>query len=200
MNEPEPVFECHEGDGPLVAAAVHDGHALRDEVAAIMALSDLGRLREEDPFTGGWTAIAPTRIIGRRSRFEVDLNRPRAKAFYRRPEDAWGLDLWTTEPADDLVDRSLAQYDAFYARAMALLAEIEARHGRFVVFDLHTYNHRRDGADGPVADRARWAPVIDRVIADLGAFDFQVPRSMNRSDSLGYGGRDMCYSGAWAPG
>ena len=93
MSEHGPVFECHEGDGPLVAAPVHDGHALHDEVAAIMALSDLGRLREEDPFTGGWTAIAPTRIIGRRSRFEVDLNRPRDKAFYRRPEDAWGLDV-----------------------------------------------------------------------------------------------------------
>ena len=86
----------------------------------------LHRLREEDPFTGGWTAIAPTRIIGRRSRFEVDLNRPRGRAVYRRPEDAWGLDVWTTEPPDDLVDRSLAQYDAFYTRAMALLAEKSA--------------------------------------------------------------------------
>ena len=41
---------------------------LRDDVAEYMALSDLDQLREEDPYTAGWTHVAPTRIIGTRSR------------------------------------------------------------------------------------------------------------------------------------
>ena len=81
-------FTCEEGDGPLVAAAVHNGHDLRPEVADIMVLAEADRLREEDPHTGRWATVAPTRLVGRRSRFEVDLNRPRDKAVYRLPEDA----------------------------------------------------------------------------------------------------------------
>lgn len=76
------------GDGPLLAAAVHDGHELRDEVAELIALDEATRLREEDPFTGEWTAMAPNRMVVRRSRFEVDVNRPRETAVYRTPEDA----------------------------------------------------------------------------------------------------------------
>ena len=183
----QPIWRLTEGDGPLVVAAIHDGHDLRPEVAAVMALPEADRLREEDPFTGEWTTIAPTRIVGLRSRFEVDLNRPRDKAVYILPEDAWGLTVWQGTPASELVDRSLAQYDAFYAEAHRVLTGLQERYGRFVVFDLHTYNHRRDGTDGPAADpeqnpevnlgtgtmeRERWAGLIDRFVADLSAVDF----------------------------
>ena len=85
------VWQLVEGDGPIVAAAIHDGHDLRQEVAALMALSDAERLREEDPYTGSWTEVAPVRLVGRRSRFEVDLNRPREKAIYATPADAWSI-------------------------------------------------------------------------------------------------------------
>ena len=58
----------------------------------------------------------------------------------------------------------------------------------FVVFDLHSYNHRRDGPDASPADpaanpevnigtasmdRDRWAPVVDRFISDLRQFDYR---------------------------
>jgi hypothetical protein len=170
-----------------VAAAIHHGHDVRDEVARHFALGEAGRLREEDPFTGDWTSIAPTRIVVLRSRFEVDLNRPREKAVYRKPEDAWGLEVWKNGLPDEVAEQSLAKYDAFYSRMRELLAEIESESGRFVVFDLHSYNHRRDGPDAPPADealnpqvnigtgsmdRSRWAPVVDRFIRDLRAFDF----------------------------
>ncbi len=181
------IWQLHMGDGPLVAAAIHDGHATRDEVSALLALDDLARLREEDPFTGEWAEVAPTRVIGLRSRFEVDLNRPREQAVYRKPEDAWGLDVWKSPPPDDLVARSLAEYDGFYTAMRKLLAATEEEYGRFVVFDLHTYNHRRSGPGGPEADaeanpqvnigtgtmdRSRWGPLIDRFMGDLRAFDF----------------------------
>ena len=175
------------GNTPLVAAAIHNGHAVREEVAHLLALDEANRLREEDPFTGQWVTIADTQIIGMHSRFEVDLNRPREKAIYLTPEDAWGLHVWQTHPPAPLVVRSLAQYDAFYAEVKQVFTDLEKRFGRFVVFDLHTYNHRREGPDGPLADsaqnpevnigtgtmnRKRWAPLIDRFIADLRAFDF----------------------------
>jgi len=180
-------FTIVRGESPLVAAAVHDGHEVRPDVADRLALSDRERRREEDPFTGLWTKVSDSRIVARRSRFEVDLNRPRDEAVYRAPEDAWGLRVWKSEPPAALVERSLAVYDAFYEAVEDLLTEKARRHGRFVVYDLHAYNHRRDGPDAPPADpagnpdvnvgtgnldRERWAPVVDRLIADLRSVDF----------------------------
>ncbi len=181
------IWEQELGTGPLVAVAIHDGHAMRDEVARLLALADGDRRREEDPHTGAWTAVAPTRVVVRRSRFEVDLNRPRERAVYRTPDDAWGLQVWGRPLPEPLVSRSLDEYDAFYAAMHALLADVARRHGRFVVFDLHSYNHRRAGPDGAAApeqenpqvnigtgtmDRERWAPLVDRFIADLSAYPF----------------------------
>jgi hypothetical protein len=175
------------GDSPLVAVAVHDGHDARDDSAALFAISDAERLREEDPFTGLWAEIAETHIIGLHSRFEVDLNRPREKAVYTKPEDAWGLIVWKSEPPPELVSASRAQYDAFYAEVEQILRRVADRYGRFVVFDLHSYNHRRDGPDAAPADpdlnpevnigtgtldRAVWGGLADRFMHDLRAFDY----------------------------
>jgi N-formylglutamate amidohydrolase len=179
--------EIEEGPGPLAAAAVHHGHDLREEVEGLMALGEPDRLREEDPHTGIWTRVVPTRLVANRSRFEVDLNRPRHKAVYRSPEDAWGLEVWSAPPPDDLVARSLREYDAFYAEARRIFSGMQRRFGHFVVLDLHSYNHRRGGpgaapedpAGNPeinvgtgTLDRSRWALLIDRFIGDLGAFGF----------------------------
>jgi hypothetical protein len=49
-------------DSPIAAAAIHDGHALRPGAALAMLLTSEERLREEDPFTGGWTSVAGTRL------------------------------------------------------------------------------------------------------------------------------------------
>jgi hypothetical protein len=184
----ESFWELRRGNGPLAATAIHDGHELREEVAALVALGDAERLREEDPFTAGWTAIANTRITVRRSRFEVDLNRPRETAVYIEPEDAWGLQVWKARPPADIIAASLSQYDAFYEEARSVFSDMEREFGRFVVFDLHSYNHLREGPAGKAADpaenpevnigtgtmqRTRWAPLIDRFIRDLRDFDFR---------------------------
>ena len=175
------------GKSPLIAAAIHDGHDSRAEVSKLFALTDAERLREEDPFTATWTEVAETRIVGLRSRFEVDLNRPREKAVYIEPTDAWGLQVWKASPSVEVIARSLVEYDAFYAEVERILTNVEQQFGHFVVFDLHTYNHRRAGADAPPADaeanpevnigtgnmpREYWAPVIERFMSDLQNFDF----------------------------
>ena len=99
------IWRLQIGHGPLVATAIHDGHAIRDELVGHLALGESDRLREEDPFTELWTHAARTRVVGLRSRFEVDLNRPRESAVYRTPVDAWGLQVWKGTLPDDVAAR-----------------------------------------------------------------------------------------------
>ncbi|CAN5736853.1 N-formylglutamate amidohydrolase [soil metagenome] len=175
-------------DSPFVAAAIHDGHQVREELLPLFKLPEQERLREEDPFTASWATIAPTQIIGLRSRFEVDLNRPRVLAVYQRPEDAWGLEVWQAKLEPEVLDQSLELYDAFYREVRQVLSRLVEQHGYVVIYDLHTYNHKREGPAGPPADpagnpevnlgtanlnRELWAPVVDGFIRDLQAFDFQ---------------------------
>lgn len=175
------ILELVEGEGPIVATAIHDGHALRPDVAARVALDEATRLREEDPYTGRVAAVVPTHLVATRSRFEVDLNRPRDKAVYTCAEDAWGLECWRDAPSPELVAGSLAVYDEFYATLEHVLRERVRRYGRFVVLDIHSYNHCRDGAGRPApvaenpeinlgtgtVDRARWGGLVDRFRRDL---------------------------------
>ncbi len=175
------------GQGPIVATAIHDGHAVRPELLSIMKIDEADRLREEDPFTGLWTDVGDVRVIVERSRFEVDVNRPREKAVYLTSRDAWGLEVWATPPSPAELRVSLEHYDAFYSSMDTLLSRLEREFGTFVVLDLHTYNHMRLSKDGPAADphgnpevnvgtgntdRERWAPLIERFMSDLSGFDF----------------------------
>jgi len=181
------IWELVRGQGPLVAVALHDGHELRDEVDELMFVAEADRLREEDPFTAEWLEVAPTRVKVRRSRFEVDLNRPRDRAVYRVPNDAWGLDIWNEPPGDRLVERSLAEYDAFYDAMRSLFEELKREFGRFVVLDLHSYGHRRSGPEAPAADPAEnpqvnvgtgtlerdlWGRLVDRFMHDLSSYEY----------------------------
>jgi N-formylglutamate amidohydrolase len=166
----------------VIATAIHAGHDLRPAISARTALDDATRLREEDPFTDRLADVGGEHVVVHRSRFEVDLNRPREGAIYRVPDDAWGLDLWREPVTEHDIEESLGLYDDFYTELAGHLDEAAAR-GPFVVLDLHSYNHRRDGADAPPApsaenpdvnvgtgslDRARWGELVDRFMAELG--------------------------------
>lgn len=181
------IYRLHAGSGPFVATAIHDGHDIRPDLLQFIGLPEADRLREEDPFTGVWTTVAPTRVVGTQSRFQVDLNRPRETCTYRKPEDCWGLNLYAKEPPHKEFERSLVQYDDFYGAMHDLLTDITREHKCVVIYDLHTYNHRRQGADGPVADesknpqvnvgtgtmdRKRWGSVVDAFMDSLRAYDF----------------------------
>lgn len=175
------------GDGPVLATAIHHGHRLRPDVSQLLALSEQQRLHEEDPFTGSWATIVQTHFIVEHSRFEVDLNRPREKAVYRSPEDAWGLRVWKHHVPRELLQDSLAEYDCFYETIKKLLTEKTKTYGRCVVFDFHSYNHRRAGPHAASANpvlnpevnigtgtmnRQRWAPLVNRFLEDMRNFDY----------------------------
>ncbi|MDH5833472.1 N-formylglutamate amidohydrolase [Luteimonas kalidii] len=171
-------------DGPVVATAIHDGHAIRPSLRPLLALGDADRLREEDPLTGLLTDVGDVRLRVPVSRFEVDLNRPRDGAVYARPEDCWGLQVWSSPLPEREIARSLQRWDRFYAMVTELLDTLLERWDAILLIDLHSYNHRRDGAGGDVApqagnpdielglttaDPSRWRAVTERFAQALRA-------------------------------
>ena len=156
------------GGGPVVATAIHDGHDLRPEIAAAMKLAEADRLREEDPFTGQAAAAVASHVIAHRSRFEFDLNRGPDDAVYQTAEQCWGLDVWQAPLTPALVQRSLAIHTAYYRMLGQLLDEVATEHRRFVVIDVHSYNHRRDGPEGE--------PTPQEKAPDINIGTFSMPR------------------------
>lgn len=198
-----PWWTLQRSDDCIVATAIHDGHDLRAEVAAAMQLPEEQRLREEDPHTGHAVAGVPTHVVARRSRFEVDLNRSADQAVYRSPEQCWGLHVWKQAPTDAMVQASLALHRSYYAMLAALLDDVAAAHGRFVLLDVHSYNHRRDGSDREAMPQAhapdvnigtfsmpreRWAFVLDPLLEALGAFDFN-GRRLDVRENIAFQGK-----------
>ena len=206
MTEPGQTqrwWTVQRGPGPIVATAIHDGHDLRPEIAAAMKLPDADRLREEDPFTGQAIVDVPTHIVAHRSRFEFDLNRAPADAVYRTAEQSWGLEVWHGECDDRLCARSLDIHASYYRMLGALLDDVAARHDRFVLIDVHSYNHRRDGPDGapsPQAEapdinigtfsmpRDQWAFLIDPLMEAMRDFDFN-GRHLDVRENIAFQGK-----------
>jgi hypothetical protein len=196
-------WTVNRGSSPIVGTAIHNGHNVRNDVDALMALPRGDRLREEDPFTEFVIRDIPNRIVCHRSRFEVDLNRPRESAVYLSPEQAWGMDIWKQQLPPPIVERSLSFHDAYYSMLRQALHDIEERHGCFVVLDIHSYNHRRDGPEASPSrpetapdinigtfsmDRQRWALVVDPFMESLRQFDF-LGRTMDVRENVAFQGK-----------
>jgi hypothetical protein len=205
MLEPKILWHLHEGDGPVLGLAVHAGHEIRPELMDWLRIDEPTRFREEDPYTDYWTLACDTQFLTRRSRFEVDLNRSAEHAICVQPEDCWNLQVWKARIPDDVMARSLAEHAAFYAELERICRKAEDHFGAFVIFDLHSYNHRREGAAGPVADpathpevnvgtgsmdRAHWGRLVDRFIDDLRAFDFH-GRQLDVRENVKFRGRHL---------
>ncbi len=197
------IWSASFGESPIIGTAIHDGHILREDLATNMALAEAERLYEEDPFTGEMVDGLTNRIVGHRSRFEIDLNRARDAAVYLTPEQSWGLKVWRERPADAAIVASLSLHDDYYAMLATVLDRIEHRHGRFILLDVHSYNHRRQGADGPATpqekapdinigtismDRDRWAFAVDAVIDHFASVDIG-GREMDVRENVAFQGR-----------
>lgn len=181
-------FTVHRGASPVLGTAIHNGHEVRHEMEDQMALPEDDRLREEDPFTEFTIRDLPNRIAFHRSRFAVDLNRPRDEAVYLSPEQSWGLDVWETEPTEEMIQQSLQMHDHYYIMLKTMLRELEEQYGHFIVLDIHSYNHRRDGPTKPPSDpstmpeinigtfsmdREKWAHVVNPFMEKLREFEFR---------------------------
>lgn len=195
-------FIIKDGEGPLIASAIHDGHRIRKSLKEIINLEDSERLREEDPYTGSWIDIADTWIKVNDSRFEVDMNRTREKAVYVKPEDAWGLQVWKEELPEKQLNESLQKYDNFYGEVKKILDRKLEIYGGFIVYDLHTYNHLREGTNKVPADpeknpeinvgtgnmnRIKWAPVVETFIEILSGFNYY-SRSLDVRENVKFQG------------
>jgi hypothetical protein len=191
------------GSSPIVASAIHDGTGLRPEVAAAMALSDSDRVREEDPFTGQVVSGVDNHIIVHRSRFEFDLNRGADGAIYETPEQSWGLQVWNGQPDRAVFERSLEIHAAYYRMLGDYLDEIAHEHGRFVLLDVHSYNHRRDGPHAPPTaqdnapdinigtfsmPRDEWAFLLDPLMEAMRGFDFN-GRRLDVRENIAFQGK-----------
>lgn len=141
----------HQGQGPILATAVHAGHQIRDELRQFLHADDATLRRDEDPMTDALASTADNIFINYQSRFEVDLNRPRDMALATDIEQTWGQKIWGATPPEVMVERSLAQHDKYYALMKQWLETLIAEHKKVLVLDIHSYNHRRNGADSAPA-------------------------------------------------
>ncbi|QNL49623.1 N-formylglutamate amidohydrolase [Olivibacter sp. SDN3] len=130
-------------NSPIIAAAIHDGHYIPQQLLDNIKLKEHERMREEDPYTAYVAHLPVNTVVIGNSRFIIDLNRPREKSIYKTPEDAWGLAVWKTPIPLKHEKRLLAYYDLFYKQMKQLIEEVIANHGGFVILDMHSYNHKR---------------------------------------------------------
>ncbi len=194
-------FEVQTGTSALVVAAIHNGHEIRPEILPYLNLTDQQREREEDPFTADLTNISDNYIKIQTSRFETDINRPRDKAVYQNPKDAWGLELYGKPLPEEIIQESLANYDQFYDCMDESLRQLLDIHPKLIVYDLHSYNHRREGIDqyadphknpeinigtGNV-DKSLWTPVIECLIECVKSYNY-MGRSLEVGENVKFSG------------
>lgn len=170
-------YVLEEKGGPIFALAIHDGHQLADQLTPIMNLSESERLREEDPFTGMLTDIDTNRLVVKTSRFQVDLNRSIQDAVYLRPDQAWGLQVWKEAPTKIMLTELQRSYH-YIQKILSLIIENSIqKYGYFIIYDIHSYNAKRQGPDeivdteanpqiniGTLNNKGIWRPLIDSFV------------------------------------
>lgn len=161
----------HQGHGPVLCTAVHAGHQLRSELRPFLYADDESLRREEDPLTDVLASMGDDVFCSYQSRFEVDLNRSREKAFATDPKETWGMQVWRERPPEDLIEQSLSQHDCFYRRMAKWIEAMIEEYGKVLLLDIHSYNHRRNGPDAPPMPAAS-NPHIDLGLTTLDAVRF----------------------------
>ncbi|WP_299808499.1 flavohemoglobin expression-modulating QEGLA motif protein [uncultured Shewanella sp.] len=127
---------------PFVCTAIHNGHNLRDDLQSICALTTEERLYAEAPYTADMLSSFPIVLIGNDSRFEYDLNRP--KAHSTNYKTAWKKPLTTKQR-----NESHAKHQSFYNVLSALVTRLEKQFKNSIVFDVHSYNYQKIEGDTP---------------------------------------------------
>ena len=132
---------------PYVCASLHSGHKMREELIPLLNLEEHERWYEEDPETDKLIESFPIQIIARDSRFEYDLNRSPEEAVYT---SAWGKNVWRQPVPADEKRVSIRKHANFYRVCHALIEKIEQLFGGCLIYDIHSFNHRKKGDFLPV--------------------------------------------------
>ena len=179
-------YQFKKGQNQVLVAAIHEGHMIRPGLLPYFSLTDSERLREEDPYTGFLTSISDLSLVVDTSRFETDLNRSSDKVIYLKPKDAWGLNLYKKPLTERIIQISQKNYVKFYDEIAVEIEEILKRRKWLIVYDLHSYNHRRLGAEkyasphenpeiniGTANVNKVWSPLIKELIHSIRSFNYQ---------------------------
>lgn len=167
-------------NSPFWAFAVHDGHDIDKDLHPYLIADDATRLREEDPYTGSFAELPFNRFIVGTSRFQLDLNRIRKDSVYLQPEQAWGLSVWNEDLPHEHVEQLYEIHDRTFAKIDELIQSTIQDHGYFVVYDIHSYNAKRqdqfESVDtetnpeinlGTAHNHPKWRPFIDHFIQSV---------------------------------
>ncbi|GLI57144.1 hypothetical protein PM10SUCC1_26580 [Propionigenium maris DSM 9537] len=129
---------------PYIGTAIHAGSALRKELNYKINLSGFHRWQEEDPCTDEFIKELPITVVALDSRYEYDLNRGKNSCIY---DEAWGKKVWREKLDPSEIKDSLAKHDEFYEVISFLIRRLEYLFPEVFIFDLHSYNYRRDGVN-----------------------------------------------------
>ncbi len=179
-------YDIRHSRSPLLAIAAHNGHEMDRAIESYLAVDEFTRLREEDPFTGLFARISKNYLIVQTSRFQTDVNRSKTDAVYRSPEQSWGLQVWNRDLPVPVLEQLAEEYDLFYKQLDHFINGLISVHGFLVVYDFHSYNHRRDPDRGEAnpeenpeinigtshMNRSLWAAVVDSFKDQMSHHDY----------------------------
>jgi uncharacterized protein (TIGR02421 family) len=168
---------------PALCLAIHSGSRLRAALEKHCAIDAQGRWYEEDPLTDTFISSMPLVISGIDSRYEYDLNRRPEHAVY---DIAWGRQVWHGELPEEEKQKSLQKHALFYNVLNVLISELERRFGACLVFDMHSYNHKRWMRQVPLFNLGTAKVDVDRYAHTLAHWEkelskIKLPNVQNRT-------------------
>ena len=164
-------------DSPFWAFAIHDGQQIDPFIDPYINLNESERLREEDPFTAVMAELPMSQFIVGSSRFQLDLNRKIEDSVYLRPDQAWGLQVWKDSLPENIVTELYLDHKNIYQEIEEQIQETIDQYGYFVVYDIHSYNAKRNGSEEEVDTEInpqinlgttyvdpKWQPLIEQLM------------------------------------
>lgn len=130
---------------PYICTAIHNGSNIRAELYNKIALDDYERWYEEDPHTADFIASMPITLVGNDTRYEYELNRK--EPVY---SEAWGKQVWKKPLSKKELKVSAQKHENYYKVTHALIEKLEDLYGASLVYDIHSYNHKRWDRNVPV--------------------------------------------------
>ena len=121
------------GASPVVGTAIHDGHALPPGFAAGMAIARRGAAcARRIPTRSSSSATCPT-ASSCISRASPSISTGIATAaIYLKPEQSWGVQVFSQPPSADLVRQAMRIHDRLLRDLRTFLRQLEEQFGRFV--------------------------------------------------------------------